>query len=155
MANLTFSVNMKHNGNLISTTSHIRNEQVLEWGRSWDTVPCYIPYLWLVLLEMVPHWYSLQKTKLLILTEMDWHLKQKFAIAWCSGKTISSCILMPNSEVGLHHKSQNKAMYHNIPITSGLLMLLNLLLYQTHPLILITIYYNFKFPCFHFSRYLY
>lgn len=110
MANLTFAVNTKHNGNLISTTSHIRNKQVLEWGRSWNTLPCYVLYLWLVLLATVRHWYSLQKTKLLILIEMDWHLKQKFAIAWCSGKTISSCILMPNSEVGLHHKSQNKTI---------------------------------------------
>jgi len=30
MANLTFAVNTRHNGNLISATSHIRNEQVLE-----------------------------------------------------------------------------------------------------------------------------
>lgn len=139
MANLTFEVNTKHNGNLISTTSHIRKKQVLEWGRSWDTLSCYVLYLWLALLEMVPHWYSLQKTKLLILIEMDWHLKQKFAIAWCSGKTISSCILMPNSEVGLHHKSQNKMIYHNIPIMSVLLMLMDLLPYQTQTLPFITI----------------
>ena len=115
MANLTFAVNTKHKGNLIST-SHIRNKQVLEWGRSWDTLPCYVLYLWLVLLEMVPHWHSLQKTKLLILIEMDWHLKQKFAIAWCSGQTMSSCIVMTNSEVCLHHKSQNKMIYHNVSI---------------------------------------
>jgi len=52
---------------------------------------------------------------------------------------------MPNNEVGLHHKSQNKMIYHNITIMSVLLILMNLLLYPTHPLILITIYYNFNF----------
>ena len=152
MANLTFAVNTKHKGNLIST-SHIRNKQVLEWGRSWDTLPCYVLYLWLVLLEMVPHWHSLQKTKLLILIEMDWHLKQKFAIAWCSGQTMSSCIVMTNSEVCLHHKSQNKMIYHNVSIVdvNELTAIPNtptdtycrtqhthwyLLPYPTHPLIL-------------------